>query len=90
MCEAVEHGGFLFVDGNTRVKITAGLFQENVSGERGGAIYCNGDDESSDTLIEGGMFRNNEAKASGGAIALWGTDVVATITGGTFAGNLAT
>ena len=89
-CKAVRFGGFLFAVGRTRVKITSGLFQENVSGWKGGAIYCDGADGSLYISIEGGMFRNNEAHTSGGAIALWGTDVVAMITGGTFAGNTAT
>lgn len=89
-CEASELGGSLFVEGGTRVKIRAGLFHDNVSGRNGGAVYCDGADGESDISIEGGMFTNNEANASGGAIALWGTDVVVTITGGTFTDNSAT
>lgn len=88
-CVSSGQGGFLFVGGGTRVRIRAGLFQDNISGMNGGAVYCGGAGEEADILIEGGTFRNNEAQASGGAISLSGTGVVVTMTGGTFVHNIA-
>lgn len=37
-CESDALGGFLFAEGDTRVRITAGLFAGNVAGENGGAV----------------------------------------------------
>lgn len=88
-CESFGQGGFLFVEGGTRVRIRAGLFQDNFSGMNGGAVHCGRAGEEADILIEGGTFRNNKAQASGGAISLSGTDVVVTMTGGTFIHNTA-
>lgn len=52
-------------------------------------LYCSGNGVS-DISIEGGTFRGNSAEENGGAIAIWGPEVLVTITGGTFENNTAT
>ncbi|CAN0514801.1 unnamed protein product, partial [Scytosiphon promiscuus] len=68
-CRTCSRGGFLYAGDNTTVKITGGLFSNNLATRRGGAIYCSGNGVS-DISIEGGTFRGNSALEAGGVISI--------------------
>jgi len=59
------------------------LFQNNVSDEKGGAIFVHGINKDTQLYINNTAFKGNVAKVSGGAIDMRG----GTITSSTFSGN---
>lgn len=82
-----DSGGAVYLY-KTKALIEGGIFTENVATFRGGAIQCNGDDNSKCVLvITGGNYTKNQSQnQGGGAISLINTN--ADISGVTMQNNL--